>query len=167
MLRRLRLAGRQGPFRVTRVNVAVAALVCSIALTAADCSGGATTSVPSTATSATSTAPPTASPTATETPTPSQPAPEQAQVTFPNGPASGRPGQTANLTAHYQPGVSCGIVVHYKSGPSRAQGLTAKTTNGAGLVSWSWFIGTNTTPGQWPIDVTCGSASGQTYINVL
>jgi micrococcal nuclease len=149
------------------VHVALAAAVCSIALTAADWSGGGTTSVPPTATSATSTAPPTASSTPTETPPPSQPAPEQAQVTFPNGPASGRPGQTANLTAHYQPGASCGIVVHYKSGPSRAQGLTAKTTNGAGLVSWSWFIGTNTTPGQWPIDVTCGSASGQTYINVL
>jgi len=162
-----RLGGRCGLLHPTRVQAALAAVVFSLALTAEDCSGGATTSVPSTPASATSTTPPTASPTPTETPAPSQPVPEQLQVTFPNGPASGRPGQTANLTAHYQPGVSCSIVVHYKSGPSRAQGLIAKATNGAGLVSWSWFIGTNTTPGQWPIDVTCGSASGQTYINVL
>jgi micrococcal nuclease len=58
-------------------------------------------------------------------------------------------------------------VVHYKSGPSRAKGLGPKVTNGAGLVSWSWFIGTNTTRGQWPIDVTCGSARGLSYINVI
>jgi hypothetical protein len=152
--------------RVTRVRIALAAVVFSIALTAEQCSGTPTTSLPATATAPTqATATPTPEPTPTEAPALPQPA--TLEVTFPNGPASGRPGQTANLTAHYQSGVSCGIVVHYKSGPSRAQGLTAKTTNGAGLVSWSWFIGTNTTPGQWPIDVTCGSASGQTYINVL
>ncbi len=146
--------------------MALVAVVFSVALTAEACSGATPTSVPSTSTS-TATATATPLPTLLPTEAPSQPAPEQAQVTFPNGPASGYPGQTASLTAHYQPGVSCGIVVHYKSGPSRAQGLTAKTTNGAGLVSWSWFIGTNTTSGQWPIDVTCGSASGQTSINVL
>jgi len=153
-------------FHLTRVHVALAAVLCSIALTAEDCSGATTTGVPATSTSTTA-ATATPRPTLLPTEAPSEPAPPQAQVTFPSGPASGYPGQTANLTAHYQPGVSCSIVVHYKSGPSRAQGLTAKTTNGAGLVAWSWFIGTNTTPGQWPIDVTCGSASGQTYINVL
>jgi hypothetical protein len=87
-------------------------------------------------------------------------------VTFPSGPASGSRGDYATLTAHYRTGVSCGIVVYYKSGPSRAQGLGAKGTNGAGLVSWTWKIGTNTTRGQWPIDVTCGSVVGRTYINV-
>jgi hypothetical protein len=121
-----RLGGRCGLLHATRVHVALAAVVFSVVLTAEDCPGATTTGVPSTSTS---TATATATPLPTETP--SQAAPQQAQVTFPNGPASGYPGQTANLTAHYQPGVSCGIVVHYKSGPSRAQGLTAKTTSGA------------------------------------
>ena len=151
-------------FRVTRLHIALAAVIFGIALAAEDCSGS-TAGLPSTGSTATATATATASPTPTEAPSQLAPAPEA--VTFPNGPASGHRGQTATLTAHYRPGVSCGIVVYYKSGPSRAKGLTAKTTNGAGLVSWSWFIGTNTTRGQWPIVVTCGSASGNTYIDVL
>jgi micrococcal nuclease len=44
--------------------------------------------------------------------------------------------------------------------------LVAKTSDGAGNISWTWIVGSRTTPGQWPIYVTCGSASDQTYINV-
>jgi len=58
------------------------------------------------------------------------------------------------------PNVSCTILVTYKSGPSSAQGLTPKTSDGAGAVSWTWNIGSNTTLGTWPIDVTCGGARG-------
>jgi micrococcal nuclease len=153
-------------FRVTRVRIALAAVVFSIALSAEQCSGAPPTSLPVTARTATATATATPAATPTEAPAPLQP-PVAPEVTFPNGPASGRPGQTATLTAHYGRGVSCGIVVRYKSGPSQAKGLGPKITNGAGLVSWSWFIGTNTTRGQWPIDVTCGSASGRSFINVV
>jgi micrococcal nuclease len=52
--------------------------------------------------------------------------------------------------------------VHYKSGPSKAQGLTPQTADGAGNATWSWIVGTNTTPGSWPIDVLCGTASART-----
>src|SRR2546425_8155859 len=45
------------------------------------------------------------------------------------------------------------------------RGLDAKTSDGAGNVSWTWIVGSNTTPGQWPIHVTCGSASGQTFLS--
>src|SRR5712691_1751531 len=107
-----RLGGRRRLLLATRVQVALAAVVFSLALTAEDCSGATTTSVPSTSTS-TATATATPLPTLLPTEAPSQPAPPQAQVTFPNGPASGRPGQTASLTAQYQAGVSCSIVVHY------------------------------------------------------
>ena len=103
-------------------------------------------------------------PTVAKPPT-SKPAPP-ARITFPAGPASGHPGQVATLAAHYSPSALCSIVVHYKSGPSKAQGLQAKLTDGAGNVSWSWLIGTNTTHGQWPITVTCGPASAQSYISV-
>jgi hypothetical protein len=47
------------------------------------------------------------------------------------------------------------ILVHYKSGPSRAKGLVPKVASGSGRVSWTWRVGSNTTPGRWPIVVTC------------
>jgi hypothetical protein len=67
------------------------------------------------------------------------------------------PGDYATLTAAVSPARRCSIIVHYKSGPSRAQGLYAKTPRG-GRVSWTWKVGTNTTPGRWAITVSCGSA---------
>jgi hypothetical protein len=70
---------------------------------------------------------------------------------------SGSPGDYATLVASVAPARRCSITVHYKSGPSRAQGLTPRTPVG-GRVSWTWKIGTNTTPGRWAITVSCGSA---------
>jgi hypothetical protein len=67
------------------------------------------------------------------------------------------PGNTAQLVARVSPAESCSIVVDYKSGPSHAQGLTAQRPS-AGIVSWSWIVGTRTTPGRWPIIVSCGAA---------
>jgi hypothetical protein len=66
-------------------------------------------------------------------------------------------GAYATLTASVSPARSCSITVHYKSGPSRAAGLFPKRPV-RGLVSWRWKVGTNTTPGRWPITVSCGSA---------
>jgi hypothetical protein len=70
---------------------------------------------------------------------------------------SGSPGDYATLVASVSPARRCSITVHYKSGPSRAKGLYPKSPAG-GRVSWTWKIGTNTTPGRWPITVSCGSA---------
>jgi hypothetical protein len=67
------------------------------------------------------------------------------------------PGDYATLTAAVSPSRRCSIIVYYKSGPSRAQGLYAKTPR-AGRVSWTWKVGTNTTSGRWAITVSCGSA---------
>src|SRR6266508_3237868 len=61
----------------------------------------------------------------------------------------------ATLTISTTPGASCSIVIHYKSGPSRAKGLILKVGNSSGRVSWTWRVGSNTTPGRWPIVVTC------------
>jgi len=61
----------------------------------------------------------------------------------------------ATLTISTTPGASCSIVVRYKSGPSRAKGLIPKVASGSGRVSWTWRVGFNTTPGRWPIVVTC------------
>jgi hypothetical protein len=67
------------------------------------------------------------------------------------------PGDYATLTAAVSPARRCSIIVYYKSGPSHAQGLYTKTPR-AGRVSWTWKVGTNTTPGRWAITVSCGSA---------
>jgi hypothetical protein len=106
----------------------------------------------------------------TPTPRPATPAPAPAvqtpTVTFINAPLSARHGQATTLIVRTSPNTGCSIQVVYKSGPSTAQGLVPKTSDGTGNVSWTWIVGSRTTPGQWPIYVTCGSASDQTYINV-
>jgi micrococcal nuclease len=67
------------------------------------------------------------------------------------------PGSDATLVAQVRPARRCRITVYYKSGPSVAQGLYPKRPHN-GRVSWTWMVGTNTTPGRWPIQVSCGSA---------
>jgi len=67
---------------------------------------------------------------------------------------------TGLVTISTAPNTSCAIRVTYKSGPSSAQGLVPKISNAAGAATWTWTIGGNTTLGTWPIDVTCGGASG-------
>jgi hypothetical protein len=71
-------------------------------------------------------------------------------VTSPAAPFS-----DAALTISTSPGANCSIVVYYKSGPSRAKGLIPKLASSSGRVSWTWRVGSNTTPGRWPIVVTC------------
>jgi hypothetical protein len=70
------------------------------------------------------------------------------------------PGNDATIAVQTVPNASCGITVIYKSGPSRASGLVPKTSDIKGNVSWTWRVGTRTTPGKWPITVSC-SAGGQ------
>jgi hypothetical protein len=63
-------------------------------------------------------------------------------------------GASATLTAKTAPGVNCTIIVYYKSGPSKASGLGPKTADAEGNVSWTWKVGTTTSPGTWGIFVT-------------
>jgi micrococcal nuclease len=64
------------------------------------------------------------------------------------------PGAYATLKARAPPGAQCAITVYYKSGPSKAQGLYSKQADSNGDVSWTWKVGTRTTPGSWRIVVT-------------
>jgi hypothetical protein len=67
-------------------------------------------------------------------------------------------GNPVTLTARvYSSRVTCSITVYYKSGPSHAKGLYPKRP-ARGRVSWTWLVGTRTTPGRWPIVVRCASA---------
>ena len=76
------------------------------------------------------------------------------------------PGSYATLVAHVVPARRCTITVLYMSGSSHASGLYPKRPRN-GRVSWTWMVGTNTTPGRWPIYVSCGSAGiFQTHFRV-
>jgi hypothetical protein len=65
------------------------------------------------------------------------------------------PFSDATLEIQTRPGASCGISVVYRSGPSRARGLIPQTADSKGRIGWRWRVGSNTTPGRWPIVVTC------------
>jgi hypothetical protein len=69
----------------------------------------------------------------------------------------------ATIRVRTAPAAICQITVIYKSGPSRAQGLFPKEADSSGQVMWLWRVGSNTTPGRWPIIVTCnkGQDEGQ------
>ena len=64
-----------------------------------------------------------------------------------------RAGSNATLVAETNAGANCTIVVYYKSGPSEAAGLAPKPADRDGRVSWTWRVGTRTTPGSWQIVV--------------
>ena len=104
-------------------------------------------------------------PTATYTPAPPTPveAPAEAALTIEIESLTSpvRPGAHATLVIRTLPGAYCTITVYYKSGPSKAKGLDPKEADEAGRVSWTWKVGTKTTPGTWSIVVTA-SIDGQT-----
>jgi hypothetical protein len=75
-------------------------------------------------------------------------------------------GSNATLVARVSPStVTCSIAVYYKSGKSVAAGLGNKRPS-AGRVSWTWKVGTRTTPGRWRITVSCRAGSATTYFRV-
>ena len=62
-------------------------------------------------------------------------------------------GSNAKLTIQTVPGAVCSITVYYKSGPSSAAGLGSQTADASGQATWSWKVGSRTTPGIWEIVV--------------
>jgi micrococcal nuclease len=87
-------------------------------------------------------------------------------VTITRPPGTVRRGARATVAAHTTPGAACTIVVRYKSGPSKAQGLGPKTADAKGDVTWSWMVGTRTTPGSWPVVIACGGEVVSTEVVV-
>lgn len=83
-----------------------------------------------------------------------------------------RRGAKATAMARTAAGSSCAIAVRYASGPSEAAGLDPQTAGEDGMLSWSWTVGTRTTPGTWEVEVTCidpqgRSSSGRAVVTVL
>ncbi|MCL6442943.1 MAG: thermonuclease family protein [Alicyclobacillus sp.] len=76
------------------------------------------------------------------------------------------PGDEATLEIQTQPGARATIEVDYKSGPSKARGLYPQVADAQGHVTWTWFVGTNTTPGSWPVVVTVGKQQWRASLDV-
>lgn len=95
------------------------------------------------------------------------PAPAKVGITITRHPGSVRRGATAAVTIKTAAKASCSITVRYKSGPSKAQGLGTKQANASGVVAWAWKVGTRTTPGKWPVIISCtGQGTAQTAVVV-
>ena len=80
------------------------------------------------------------------------------------------PGNPASITIKTVASAQCRITVQYLSGLSKAKGLIPQTADSQGQVTWTWLVGSRTTPGTWPIIVTClsGKSQGrlQTFLTV-
>lgn len=76
------------------------------------------------------------------------------------------PGQHATVTIHTSPGATGTIEVDYKSGASHASGLVAEAAASNGNITWTWYVGTRTTPGSWPVHITVAGHTLTTYLHV-
>jgi hypothetical protein len=78
-----------------------------------------------------------------------------------------RPGGTASATVKTTPGASYSISYHTPAGTaSTAQGLTSRSADTNGMVSWSWNIGPSTRPGTGTVTVTCNGESTSSPIQI-
>lgn len=68
-------------------------------------------------------------------------------------------GQIASVTITTKPGAKGTIEVIYKSGPSTAAGLEPKTADSSGKITWSWKVGSRTTPGNYDVNITVNGTS--------
>jgi len=76
-------------------------------------------------------------------------------------------GSNATITIKTTPNILCAITVYYKSGASKASGLEPKNSDGNGSCTWSWKVGSRTTPGDWKIVLTAeGVGQIETYFTV-
>lgn len=83
-----------------------------------------------------------------------------------SAPGSVARGETASVTIQASPGITCSITVRYKSGPSKAKGLEPRQVGSDGRLTWSWTVGSSTTPGDWPVSIRCGTDSVETILSV-
>ena len=99
-------------------------------------------------------------------PGPSTTTSQQLQIQLISVTSPVRPGDDATIIVRTTPSAVCLITVRYKSGPSRAQGLVSKSADSGGRAAWTWRVGTRTTPGRWPITVTCSSGRRQGSLQI-
>lgn len=73
------------------------------------------------------------------------------------------PGDNASLTVRTVPTASCTIAVTYGAVAAKDSGLTKKTADEYGMVTWAWTIDDSAPLGTWPVKVTC-AYNGKTAV---
>ncbi|GGA37363.1 hypothetical protein GCM10010917_23170 [Paenibacillus physcomitrellae] len=58
-------------------------------------------------------------------------------------------GSKATIKARISPGGTANLTIYYKSGKSTAKYLGTATADEHGILTWTWLVGGNTTPGTW------------------
>ncbi|HEY5152727.1 MAG TPA: hypothetical protein VII55_02010 [Candidatus Saccharimonadales bacterium] len=97
-----------------------------------------------------------AKPDTDSTPKPTPPsanAPEGVSVESVTSPVAAA--TNSSITARTNAGSTCTIVVSYNGGQSTDSGLTSRTADAYGNVTWTWTVGSAVPAGTWPINVTC------------
>lgn len=103
----------------------------------------------------------------TEAPKPVTEAPKPAQVLEIISVTSPvKAGSNATLTIKCKPGTEYNIDVIYKKTASKAKGLDNKIAPASGTVSWTWKVGSNTTPGTFSIYVSGGGERSEIKFTV-
>ena len=74
-------------------------------------------------------------------------------------------GQKASVTVSGLPNTEYFITVTYTS-VSQATGLEEKYSDGDGIVSWEWRVGSGTKPGEYKIEIQCKTEKITVYFNV-
>lgn len=65
------------------------------------------------------------------------------------------PGDNASVIVKTNPGSWCTITAMYNNVPSKDSGLSGKTSDDFGSVSWTWTVEATVPVGTWPVTVTC------------
>ena len=68
------------------------------------------------------------------------------------------PGSNTSMTIKTNPEAKCTITAVYDKVPSTDSGLTPKTADEYGIVSWSWTVEPSVPLGDWPVTVICANA---------
>ena len=77
-------------------------------------------------------------------------------------------GEYASIKIQGAPNTAYTCDVEYKSGPSKAEGLGEKQSDGEGYVSWSWKVGTKTSLDYTPtITISGGGDSVSVSFKVV
>ncbi len=74
------------------------------------------------------------------------------------------PGDNASVTVRTLASASCKISVVYKNVASTDSGLSQKTADEYGTVSWTWSVGKSVPLGTWPVNVTCARNGKSGYV---
>jgi hypothetical protein len=70
------------------------------------------------------------------------------------------PGSNSSVAIKTNAGAACKISVVYDKVETKDSGLTPKTADEFGTVSWAWTVGSSVPLGKWPVKVTCTNVKG-------